>query len=708
MKNHKIKLLGAAAVAATLSVFSCSDVLDETPRASFTLDYFTTEEGVKGGLTQMYAHLRNIYGAYYYAACECGTDEYTWAQSADGNFKDNDFSEGGTPITSTNSRTDAMWGPVFTNINTANALIEQGASLDPSLVAEANFFRAFDYFLLVQTFGGVPLDLGSGELKSNSAPSRTSVRNTVPEVYTRCIFPDLKKAVEDLPENPRLIGTVTKTVARLYLAKAYLTYAWWLENPKNIPTYPECQRTDPDGKSAAQYFQLAYDVALEAINNPGPYALQPTFYDANKASNERNSEMLLWADHTATSWMYSGAGGEGNANSYGNDPGPSAYNGFWFINWNYTEVQTADGTPTQRIDRQGYGRPWTRMAPTYNVWSETFADEKDSRRDVTFQTTIHANWHVGAADAPATHKNANGMDVNQNDIILSFVPKAVQGTVYRTAKKDDKKSTDDKWVVTVTTESGASEIEISKNSGESDDDFKKRADLEVKAINNGALGLGEAPGRADWVVDPEHISRKIYPGPYKLSGFSQESDDVSGEAPRQYTKLGVPNANNVRPYYIAKFSELYLIAAEAAVKGATGAKSAKDLLNVLRERAGKWNYSVAQDKAITADYSADLVAATPANVDLRYVLVERSRELFGEGQRRLDLVRTQMWEELAGKYKICGSNVGDWELKEYVRNITPEDYLAPIPQGQLDGMEMSDSDKANYQNPKYRTTTTAE
>ena len=704
MKNHKIKLLGAAAVAATLSVFSCSDVLDETPRASFTLDYFTTEEGVKGGLTQMYAHLRNIYGAYYYAACECGTDEYTWAQSADGNFKDNDFSEGGTPITSTNSRTDAMWGPVFTNINTANALIEQGASLDPSLVAEANFFRAFDYFLLVQTFGGVPLDLGSGELKSNSAPSRTSVRNTVPEVYTRCIFPDLEKAVADLPENPRLTGTVTKTVARLYLAKAYLTYAWWLDNPKNIPTYPECPRTDPDGKSAAQYFQMAYDVALEAINNPGPYGLQPTFYDANRASNDRNSEMLLWADHTATSWMYSGASGEGNAKSYGDDPGPASYNGFWFINWNYPELQTADGNSVQRIDRQGYGRPWTRMAPTYNVWSETFADEKDSRRDVTFQTTIHANWQVGAADAPATHKNANGMDVNQNDVILTFVPKAVQGTVYRTAKKDDKKSTGDKWVVTVTTESGVSEIEISKNSGESDDDFKKRADLEVKALNNGALGLGEAPGRADWVVDPEHVSRKIYPGPYKLSGFSQESDDVSGEAPRQYTTLGAPNANNVRPYYIAKFSELYLVAAEAAVQGATGAKSAKDLLNVLRERAGKWNYSVAQDKAITADYSADLVAATPANVDLRYVLVERSRELFGEGQRRLDLVRTQMWEELAGKYKICGANVGDWELKEYVRNITPEDYLAPIPQGQLDGMEMSDSDKANYQNPKYRTT----
>ena len=42
-----------------------------------------------GGLTSMYAHLRYIYGhAYYYNACLTGTDEATYAQSADGNFKD--------------------------------------------------------------------------------------------------------------------------------------------------------------------------------------------------------------------------------------------------------------------------------------------------------------------------------------------------------------------------------------------------------------------------------------------------------------------------------------------------------------------------------------------------------------------------------------------------------------------------------------------
>ena len=453
-----------------------------------------------------------------------------------------------------------------------------------------------------------------------------------------------------MPENPRLVGTVTKTVARLYLAKAYLTYAWWLENPKNIPTYPACDRVDPDGKTAAQYFQMAYDVAMEGINNPGPYGLQETFYNMCAAQFERNPEMLLWADHTSTNWMYSGAGSEGNANNYGDDPGGNgSNNNFWFENWNYTEVQMADGTGTQRIDRQGYGRPWTRMAPTYNVWTETFADVKDSRRDATFQTTIHANWHIGSTDDAATHKNANDMDVEQGGIILTFVPKAIDGTVYDKA--------------------------------------------------NGALGLGAAPGRADWVVDPEHISRKIFPGPFKLSGFSQESDDVKHTRP--LASLGVPNANNVRPYYVAKFSEFYLVAAEAAVKGATGEKSARDLVNVLRARAGKWNYSVAEDKAIEADYSADLVAATPATIDMKFIMLERSREFFGEGYRRLDLIRTQMWEELAGSYKICGSQVGDWDLEEFQREIKPEYYLSPIPQGQLDGLEMSAEEKAAYQNPGY-------
>src|SRR5690606_21521523 len=134
-----------------------------------------------------------------------GTDEVTYGKDADQNFKDMDLSGVGQ-ITSESSRSDAIWAPTFYNINTASGIIENATAvgISDALIAEARFFRAFDYFLLVQTFGGVPLDLGAGELKFNISPSRYSVRNTVPEVYTKAIFPDLLKAINDLPQVGRV------------------------------------------------------------------------------------------------------------------------------------------------------------------------------------------------------------------------------------------------------------------------------------------------------------------------------------------------------------------------------------------------------------------------------------------------------------------------------------------------------------------------
>ena len=166
----------------------------------------------------LYAHTRWIFGQYFYASAQNGTDESTYAQSADNNFKDSDLSGAGS-LTPTSSRSDALWNAAFSNINTASGIIENAAAvnLSESMISEARFFRAWDYFMLVQTFGGVPLDLGSGELKFNTSSSRVSVRNTVPEVYTRAIFPDLKTAVESLPEVGRVTGGLTKTAARLFL-----------------------------------------------------------------------------------------------------------------------------------------------------------------------------------------------------------------------------------------------------------------------------------------------------------------------------------------------------------------------------------------------------------------------------------------------------------------------------------------------------------
>jgi hypothetical protein len=649
MKKISIKTFAGIPVFLLLLLSACSDVLDEQPRSIYEPGFFQTEKGVYGGLTSMYAHLRYMYGqAYYYNACLTGTDEVTYAQSADANFKDADLSGVGS-LSSTSSRADVLWNTAFPNINTASGIIENGLAggVPESAISEARFFRAFDYFLLVQTFGGVPLDLGAGELKFNTAPSRISVRNTVPEVYTRAIFPDLRTAVDNLPATSRITGSVTRTAARLYLALAYLTYAWWLENPGNIPTYPESARTDPDGKNPQWYYQQAYDIAIAAISDPGPYALQPTFYDLHLGQNDRNREILLYADHTEDSEYYNGG-----SLTYGSGGAPDNF-ATWMMTWNYTDIrsaQNADGSnplsSVQREAEQHLGRPWTRMCPTIDVITKTFSDKiNDSRYDGTFVTVYRGNWEKSGSSVPVLY-NANNMPVKPGDAILSFL--------------DDEPSTP-----------------ISYPSG----------------AGTSNIGAGTLPDRADYVVSPRGISRIVYPGLWKIGTY--RTDNNGG--------LGQPNAGSTRPYNIAKFSELYFVAAEAAVKGAStqAGKGARDLINVIRARAGKWRFDNNGNVPKDEDHSAEMTSATPSTIDIDYILSERSREYYAEGYRWFDLVRTQRWAALAASYEICGTAKGDHTPVKVSRDIQPFHYLRPIPQGQLDGMEMTDAEKKSFQNPGY-------
>jgi hypothetical protein len=539
-----------------------------------------------------------------------------------------------------------VWNTVFTYINTASGIIENAAEvgLSDALIAEARFFRAFDYFLLVQTFGGVPLDLGAGELKFNSSPTRTSVRNTVPEVYAKAIFPDLKQAVADLPDDPRVTGGVTKTVARLYLAKAYLTYGWWLQNPNDIPTYPECARTDPDGQSYAWYFQQAYNVAVEAIDNPGSFGLQPTFYDVNNGPKDRNSEILLYADHTWESEKYN----EG-ALGYSSGSAPENF-AHWMVNWNYATLSSDGVASLQREICQNMGRPWTGMAVPHEVINNTFADKtNDSRYDGTFVTTYRGNWQKNNIDA-ATVTNANGMEVAQGGLLLTFLP---------------------------------------------DESLASQITYPTEGAGDNKVAAGEISGRADYVITPNATRRVMSPSLWKLGPY--RTDNGAG--------LGNSGSASHRPFNIAKFSELYLIAAEAAVQGATtqGGKTARDLVNVLRARAGKWSFSNAENAAKTDDNSTAMTAATPDPINIDYILAERSREFFGEGYRWYDLVRTQTWARIAASYTICetGSAFYHTTPTTTTRTIEKKHYLRPIPQGQLDALEMTDAEKEAYQNPGY-------
>lgn len=640
MKKIAKIALGIAGIAVLAS--SCSKVLDEQPKTIYTPDFFTTQMGVEGGLTALYAQLRYLYGnAYYYNILTTGTDEATYGASADGNFKSADLS-GAEALLPNNANSQNLWGQAFTYINTASGIIEnaENVGLDKSMIAEARFFRAFDYFQLVQTFGGVPLDLGAGELAFNNKAIRESVRNTVPEVYTKAIFPDLKTAMNDLPDVPRLTGTLTKNVARLFLAKAYLTYAWWLENSNGIATYPECPRTDPDGHDAKWYFQQAYDLALLGIENPGPYGLMEHFWEISDGAHDRNKEIMLYADHTENSEQYNGA-----SLTYGSGGGADNFAG-WMLNWNYPGMAAKDNNgnsmnPVLRTDQQTCGRPWSRMAPTHEAIA-TFTDKnKDSRYDGTFVYVFLTNWERGGNKAEYV-VGPNGAHIGKNEAFLVFLTEEDPSVEYN--------------------------------------------------YDSGISMLGQSPNYDYFVVNPTGSSRLMYPKIWKLGPYRTNT-----------TGTGQPNASHARPFNIAKFSEFYFIAAEAAVKGATGSKSARELINVLRARAGKWNYSVNWDKQVNADYSSELTAATPSTITIDYILDERMREYYGDGFRWFDLVRTQTWDKRAGKYTVCGTNKSDHTPVTHTREIEKYHYLRPIPKSQLDNMKMDDAAKEAYQNPGYPT-----
>jgi hypothetical protein len=432
-----------------------------------------------------------------------------------------------------------------------------------------------------------------------------------------------------------------------------------LENPNNIPTYPACDRTDPNGHDANWYYQSAYDIAVAGITNAGSnYALQPTFYDVNVGSNDRNKECMLYGDHTQTSELYnnsninSGASGTIDNTSVWaltfSYPNIVSSKNYWGIKDGAGNVKDTTANSVARIALQGYGRPWVRMAPPIGVFTNTFADKtNDSRYDGTFQTVFRGNWPKNGVNYPKMYCTSDpNMPILPGETILTFLDTDPAGTI----------------------------------------DYSN-------SVCKSGIGAGLLPGRSDYVVGPSGISRIVYPNLWKIGTYRTDNG----------TGLGQPNAGNTRPFVCAKFSEFYFIAAEAAVKGATtqAGKTAYDLINVIRARAGKWRWNNNGNVAQVADNSAAMIAATPATIDINYILAERSREFYGEGYRWFDLVRTQKWNDLATTYTICGDKIGDHTPVVYTRTILPAHYLRPIPQSQLDNMDETAEEKAAYQNPGY-------
>jgi hypothetical protein len=205
---------------------SCEDrFIDLDPLASITdAAYYKEADHFKTGSNNFYAQLpRWADGADY---MDHGTDLTSYLEGSQ-----QDYGRG----IITPSEEDDYWNDGYSKIRNNNLLIER-AEVYPGdqneiaeYVATAKFFRAWNYFTLVQRFGGVPIITRSLDVNSTEL---LAPRNSRYEVVAQ-ILSDLDAAIADLPLEQNIgssdKGKISKWAAMSFKAKILLHEATWMK-----------------------------------------------------------------------------------------------------------------------------------------------------------------------------------------------------------------------------------------------------------------------------------------------------------------------------------------------------------------------------------------------------------------------------------------------------------------------------------------------
>ncbi|MEO7046556.1 MAG: RagB/SusD family nutrient uptake outer membrane protein, partial [Ferruginibacter sp.] len=143
------------------SASGCKKILDEQPRTSFTPSFFTTADGLQGGVAGIYSSFRGYWGTQIFTQLfNTGTDETKKGAAADVTHW---FTYNNPTIKSNTDDYLGFWNGLYIDINTANGILQYGVAADipaatkTQLLAQAKFLRGFCYYYLVTTFGQVPL-----------------------------------------------------------------------------------------------------------------------------------------------------------------------------------------------------------------------------------------------------------------------------------------------------------------------------------------------------------------------------------------------------------------------------------------------------------------------------------------------------------------------------------------------------------------------
>lgn len=206
---------------------SCSDFLDASNKSNVTAKQsFATKEGFNNLVNNAYQHLQNVYAAPLFTSCfSAGTDMY-----ADARNKMNEALNTYETLTPENTDIKNLYTYLYSGIRAANSVsyYAQTAQVDEKtkgqLVGEARVLAAYEYYLLVNNFGGVPImkdfltTADTGYPKSSATDVYAYIISELEDV--------ISKNVLQASTATKGGGRISQETAKAILAKTYLSAAW--------------------------------------------------------------------------------------------------------------------------------------------------------------------------------------------------------------------------------------------------------------------------------------------------------------------------------------------------------------------------------------------------------------------------------------------------------------------------------------------------
>lgn len=287
---------------------SCTD-LTETPHDALTPENaFHTDAEILAGVAGVYHTLLPQDNNVGYMSVEAvTTDELIVPTRGSDWFDNGQWMEMHRQVWTANSAgantfLNSNWNDIFGAIAKENLMIDvvaKAGGCDSKLancastksdtsLAELRTLRAWDYYMLQNWFGGVPL-VTTTETKQTARATRSEIFNLIES--------ELLASVSKLPAAwpPEFKGRVTKGVANAILASLYLNAGVFSKNSGiSANSYNSCSGVTVTGGSAC----AAAIAAANAVINSGTYSLAAKWSDNFSINNKGSPENIFIIEHS--------------------------------------------------------------------------------------------------------------------------------------------------------------------------------------------------------------------------------------------------------------------------------------------------------------------------------------------------------------------------------------------------------------------------